>query len=214
MSSTNVVMSVEKIEYSIIIPQKRLYETITGLLDRLMALVLLIISLPILLLFAVWVKLEDGGPILYYQNRIGKDGNPFLVYKMRSMSVDNGKQNSTETEINDPRITKVGKIIRLTRIDELPQLLNILLGNMKLIGPRPLVPEQIIEYSKEIPEFINRLAVKPGLTGWAQVNGGNENTPKEKLELDIEYIKKRGILIYINIIFKTVWVVLSGDGAR
>jgi len=85
---------------------------------------------------------------------------------------------------------------------------------MKLIGPRPLVPEQVMEYSKELPNFINRLAVKPGITGWAQVNGGNEITPEEKLNLDIEYIRRRGFWIYTKIIFKTVWIVLSGDGAR
>jgi len=210
----DVTTIIEKTEYSIIIQRKWLFETITGLLDRLMALVLLIVTLPILFFFAIWVKLEDGGSVLYRQNRVGKDGRIFIVYKVRSMCVDNSGKGSTETEVNDSRITKVGKIMRLTRIDELPQLLNIVLGNMKLIGPRPLVPEQVIKYSKEIPEFVNRLAVKPGLTGWAQVNGGNENTPEEKLNLDLEYIEKRGFRIYINIILKTIWVVLSGDGAR
>ena len=194
--------------------EKWLYEATTGLLDRLMAFIFLIISLPILIFFAVLIKFEDGGPIFYCQDRVGKGGYPFVVYKMRSMCVDHAGNGASETEMNDPRITKIGRVMRLTRIDEIPQLLNILLGSMKLIGPRPLVPEQIIKYSNELPDFVNRLVVKPGVTGWAQVNGGNEVVPKEKLCLDIEYIENRGFLMYMNIVLKTIWVVLSGDGAR
>jgi len=211
---SNNIAEIEKIEYSIMIPRKWLYELTTGLLERLVAFVFLVITLPILLLFAILIKIEDGGPVLYCQDRVGKDGCIFTVYKLRSMCVDKRGNNSKETQMNDPRITKVGKIIRMTRIDELPQLLNILSGYMKLIGPRPLVPEQITEYSKELPEFINRLLVKPGITGWAQVNGGNEVTPKEKFNLDMEYVKKRGLLMYVSIMIKTIYVVFSGDGAR
>lgn len=212
--SENVMIEIKNQEMKSSKEEKWLYEMITGLLDRLMAFIFLIATLPILITFAALIKIEDGGPIFYFQNRIGKDGRSFVVYKMRSMCVDSTGNGSVETEVNDPRITKVGKVIRLTRIDEIPQLLNILLGNMKLIGPRPLVLEQVIEYSDELPDFMNRLAVKPGVTGWAQVNGGNEVTPEEKLRLDLEYIENRGFSMYIGIIFKTIWVVLTGDGAR
>ena len=114
---------------------------------------------------------------------------------------------------DDPRITKVGRFIRKTRIDEIPQLFNILKGDMSLIGPRPERPQFTEQFNREIPGFINRLAVKPGLTGWAQVNGGYDMTPAEKLVEDIYYIKNRSVLLDFKIIFKTVAVVLTGDGS-
>ena len=117
-------------------------------------------------------------------------------------------------EKDDPRITKIGRFIRKTRIDELPQLVNILKGDMSLIGPRPERPELTYEFEQDIPGFIDRLLVKPGLTGWAQVNGGYDITPAEKLVLDLEYINNRSIMLDMKIILKTAKVVLTGDGAR
>ncbi|MGL5641749.1 MAG: sugar transferase, partial [Paraclostridium sp.] len=145
----------------------------------------------------------------------GKNEKKFLVYKMRSMRVDAEKHGGAQwAQKDDPRVTKIGKFIRKTRIDEIPQLFNILKGDMSLIGPRPERPELTYEFDKEIPGFIERLSIKPGLTGLAQVNGGYDISPKDKLKWDMIYIKNRSILLDINIVFKTVGVVFTGEGAR
>ena len=115
---------------------------------------------------------------------------------------------------DDPRITKLGHFLRKTRIDELPQFVNVLRGDMSLVGPRPERAFFLVKFNHEVPGFTNRLTVKPGLTGWAQVNGGYELTPKEKLVLDLHYIEHRSIMLDIRIMFKTIKVVLTGEGAR
>ncbi|MDU7966052.1 MAG: sugar transferase, partial [Paeniclostridium sordellii] len=135
--------------------------------------------------------------------------------KLRSMRVDAEKYGGVQwAQKDDPRITKIGKFIRKTRIDEIPQLFNILKGDMSLIGPRPERPELTYKFNKEIPGFIDRLVIKPGLTGLAQVNGGYDISPEEKLKWDIIYIKNRNIFLDISIIFKTIGVVFTGEGAR
>src|SRR5699024_8366291 len=154
------------------------------------------------------------GPITYKQERLGKYGKRFYVYKLRSMRIDAEKYGAQWADKDDPRITRIGKFIRKTRIDEIPQLFNILKGDMSIIGPRPERTLFTMEFNDEIPGFINRLAVKPGLTGWAQVNGGYDITPREKLEADIYYIENRSFLMDMNILFKTVKVVLTEEGAR
>lgn len=175
----------------------------------------LLIGTPILVIFGIAIICEDGGPIFYKQERLGLYGKKFFVYKLRSMRIDAEKIGGAQwAQKNDPRITKVGKIIRKTRIDEIPQLINILSGDMSLIGPRPERPELTYKFEEEIPGFIDRLSVKPGLTGWAQVNGGYEISPQEKLTLDLEYIRNKSIIMDLKIILKTIKVVLTGDGAR
>lgn len=175
----------------------------------------LLIGTPILVIFGIAIICEDGGPIFYKQERLGLYGKKFFVYKLRSMRIDAEKIGGAQwAQKNDPRITKVGKIIRKTRIDEIPQLINILSGDMSLIGPRPERPELTYKFEEEIPGFIDRLSVKPGLTGWAQVNGGYEILPQEKLTLDLEYIRNKSIIMDLKIILKTIKVVLTGDGAR
>lgn len=194
--------------------KKVFYDVVTELVGRVMSLISLILATPIMVIVAIAIKLEDKGPVFYSQIRLGKNGKLFTIYKFRSMRVDaekNGVQWATDC---DNRITKVGKFIRKTRLDEIPQLLNIIKGDMRLIGPRPERPELAEEFYKELPEFKNRLLVKPGLTGLAQVNGGYDHTPAEKLEFDLGYIKHRGFVIDVKIILKTVMVVFSGDGAR
>jgi len=203
-----------KPNYSIEIKEKLIYDVISEIIDKIMTLIALIIALPFVLLISIAIKLEDGGPILYSQTRLGKDGHIFIMYKFRSMKIDAEANGAQWAQIEDDRITKIGKLIRKTRLDEIPQLYNILAGHMKLIGPRPERPELAKEFYKELPEFVNRLAVKPGLTGWAQVNGGYDITPAEKLVFDIEYIENRGFLLDLRIILKTIKVVLTGDGAR
>ena len=191
-----------------------LFDVYQRVLDIVLSVVGLLVGIPLIAIFGILIKLEDNGPITYKQERLGKGGKRFYIYKLRSMRTDAEKFGAQWAEKNDPRITKVGKFIRKTRIDEIPQLFNILKGDMSIIGPRPERPEFTQEFNEEIPGFINRLAVKPGLTGWAQVNGGYDITPQEKLVGDIYYIENRSILLDFKIILKTVKVVLTGHGAR
>lgn len=183
-------------------------------LDLVLSTIGLIIAIPLMIIFGILIKIEDRGSITYKQSRLGKDGKEFYIYKLRSMKIDAEKYGAQWAEKEDPRITKIGNFIRKTRIDELPQLFNILKGEMSIVGPRPERPEFTYEFNEEIPGFIDRLAVRPGLTGWAQVNGGYDITPAEKLKLDIYYIKNRSIIMDINIIIKTVGVIFTGSGAR
>ena len=211
--SMNHPSYVEQIDYSNV-RGNVLFNIYQRLLDIVLSIIGLLVGIPLIAIFGILIKLEDNGPITYKQERLGKGGKRFYIYKLRSMRTDAEKFGAQWAEKDDPRITKVGKFIRKTRIDEIPQLFNILKGDMSIIGPRPERPEFTLEFNEEIPGFIDRLAVKPGLTGWAQVNGGYDITPKEKLVEDIYYIKNRSILLDFKIILKTVKVVLTGDGAR
>ncbi|HBF6187956.1 TPA: sugar transferase [Clostridioides difficile] len=202
-----------EIDYSIV-KGTVLFDLYQRIMDLVLSIVGLVIGSPLIAIFGILIKIEDKGPITYKQERLGKCGRRFYIYKLRSMRTDAEKFGAQWAEKDDPRITKVGKFIRKTRIDEIPQLFNILKGDMGLIGPRPERPNFTVQFNEEIPGFINRLAIKPGLTGWAQVNGGYEITPEEKLKEDIYYIKNRSILLDFKILFKTVKVVLTGDGAR
>lgn len=174
----------------------------------------LIVTLPVLVLTAIAIKLESKGPVFYKQERVGLHGKPFYIVKLRSMRVDAEKNGPQWASKNDPRVTRVGRFIRKTRIDEIPQLINVLKGDMSLIGPRPERPMFTEKFAAEIPGFKKRLLVKPGLTGWAQVNGGYDMTPKEKFELDMYYIKRQSFALDMRILLRTVWVVLTGNGAR
>ncbi|MCC0635117.1 MULTISPECIES: sugar transferase [unclassified Clostridioides] len=202
-----------EIDYSIV-KGTVLFDLYQRVVDLVLSILGLVVGLPLIAIFGILIKIEDKGPITYKQERLGKCGRRFYIYKLRSMRTDAEKFGAQWAEKDDPRITKVGKFIRKTRIDEIPQLFNILKGDMGLIGPRPERPNFTVQFNEEIPGFINRLAIKPGLTGWAQVNGGYEITPEEKLKEDIYYIKNRSILLDFKILFKTVKVVLTGDGAR
>lgn len=191
-----------------------LYDTYSRTLDICLSLIGLVIGVPLVIIFGILIKLEDNGPIIYKQKRVGKYGKLFNVYKVRSMRTDAERYGAQWAQENDPRILKIGKFIRKTRIDEIPQLFNILKGDMSIIGPRPERPMFTMQFNEQIDGFINRLLVKPGLTGWAQVNGGYEMTPEEKLKWDIDYIKDRSPIIDAKIIIKTIGVVLTGEGAR
>ena len=204
---------IDSIDYGIV-KGGVIFDFYQRVLNILLSLIGLAIGIPLVIIFGIRIKIEDNGPITYKQERLGKGGKRFYIYKLRSMRTDAEKFGAQWAEKDDPRITKVGRFIRKTRIDEIPQLFNILKGDMSLIGPRPERPQFTEQFNREIPGFINRLAVKPGLTGWAQVNGGYDMTPAEKLVEDIYYIKNRSVLLDFKIIFKTVAVVLTGDGAR
>ena len=191
-----------------------IYKGFKRLTDFFLSIVLLIPAIPICLISAIFIILETNGNPLYVQERVGLNGDKFKIYKLRSMYSDAEKDGHKWAEKEDSRITKVGSIIRKTRIDELPQLINIIKGEMAIIGPRPERPEFIEEFLNEIPDFNDRLAVKPGITGWAQVNGGYELSPKEKLKYDQYYIEYENFKLDILILFKTIKVVFTGEGSR
>lgn len=165
-------------------------------------------------IIAIAIKLDSKGPVLFKQERLGKDEKPFMMYKFRSMYIDAEKDGPQWAIASDQRATRVGRFLRKTRIDELPQMWNILLGDMSLVGPRPEREFFYSEFERDIPNFRDRLAVKPGLTGLAQVNGGYELDPQSKLDYDIEYMGSRSILLDIKCILKTVKLVFTHDGAR
>lgn len=192
----------------------KFYENIKISIEFIFCLLLLILAVPICILACIAIYGELHVNPIYTQNRVGLNGKVFKIYKLRSMYIDAEKDGPKWASENDERITKVGRIIRKTRIDELPQLVNILKGDMSIIGPRPERPELIKEFIKHIPNFNDRLLVKPGITGWAQVNGGYSLTPKEKLEFDKYYIRNRGFKLDLLIIVKTIIVIFTRNGAR
>lgn len=190
------------------------YESIKSSIEFIFSLLLLIIAVPICILACIAIYVELRVNPIYTQKRVGLNGRVFKIYKLRSMYIDAEKDGPKWASENDERITKVGRIIRKTRIDELPQLVNILKRDMSFIGPRPERPEFIKEFIKYIPDFNDRLLVKPGITGWAQVNGGYSLTPKEKLEFDKYYIKNRGFKLDLLVLIKTIIVIFTRHGAR
>lgn len=186
-------------------------------LDVFMALGLLIPGLPLMLLSALIIRLESPGPVIYTQKRVGLHEQEFTVYKFRSMRQDAEKDGAVWAQANDNRVTRFGKFIRKVRIDELPQLWNVLRGDMSFIGPRPERMEFVLKLAEKIPFYNLRHSVKPGLTGWAQVcypYGASEEDARHKLEYDLYYVKNMSILLDIKIILKTVGVVLFPKGAR
>jgi len=184
------------------------------LMDIVISAILLILASPIMLITWIAIKLEDGGPALFTQERCTIGGKKFKVYKFRSMRIDAEKNGAQLAKENDSRITKIGAFIRKTRIDELPQLFNILKGDMSFVGPRPERPEFVEEYSKTVPEFSYRMKVKAGLTGYAQVYGKYNTTFLDKLKMDLLYIEKYSILLDIQIILTTVKVVFMKESTE
>ena len=186
--------------------------------DVVVSLVLIIATLPLLLLTAILIRLDGGGPVFYRQERTGLHGRPFTLLKFRSMSVNAEADGVPQwARENDPRITRVGAVIRATRIDELPQLINVLRGEMSMIGPRPERPAFVEQLALVIPFYRHRFVIKPGLTGWAQVNvpyGASEADAREKLAYDLYYVKNRGVLLDFVILMLTVRVIIFCEGAR
>lgn len=182
--------------------------------DILMSLCVAVLGCIPMALIALLIKLDSKGPVIFRQERLGKDGKPFTMLKFRSM-YDDAEQNGPQwAEKEDDRCTKIGCFLRKTRLDELPQFWNILKGDMSLVGPRPERAYFYDEFETYIHGFRNRLAVRPGLTGWAQVNGGYDLSPEEKIVYDMEYIKGRSIRMDLACIFKTVRLVFTHEGAR
>ena len=178
---------------------------------------LFIVSLPLLLMVAIIIKLDSKGPVLYSQERVGMHGVPFHMYKFRTMAEDAEAGGVRWAARNDPRITRVGKILRRFRIDELPQLFNVLTGEMGLIGPRPERPQFVSQLRKEIPYYDLRHLVPPGITGWAQIRfpyAASIKEAREKLQFDLYYVKHLSVILDFVILFHTAKVVLFGRGAR
>ena len=177
------------------------------LIDILVSLFMLVITSPIMLLTAICIKLEDHGPVMFTQKRITLHDREFTIYKFRSMIVDAEADGKARPATNDDdRITKVGRFIRKTRIDELPQLYNVLKGDMSLVGPRPERVEHVQKYTKQIPEFCYRTKVKGGLTGYAQVYGKYNTTAYDKLKLDLMYIENYSLALDLRIVIMTIKV--------
>lgn len=188
---------------------------IKRLFDLICALGLLFITWPFMLLTALAIRMETTGAALYKQVRTGQSGRTFTILKFRSMGMNAEKSGAQWAAQKDPRVTKVGKFIRLTRLDELPQLINILKGEMSFVGPRPERPEFNSELEKQLPFYGLRHLVRPGLTGWAQVNypyGASVEDAKEKLQYELFYIKNHSLFLDLQIVLKTVKVVLFGQG--
>ncbi len=185
------------------------------LMDIILSLAALVILSPVFIVTAVAIKVYDGGPVFFRQDRCTKDGKVFSICKFRSMIVDAEKEgHSIPATDKDPRITPVGRIIRSTRIDELPQILNILKGDMSIVGPRPERVEHVELYTKEIPEFPYRMKVKGGLTGYAQVYGKYNTTAYDKLKLDLMYIQNYSVMLDIEIILQTIKVLFMKESTE
>lgn len=178
------------------------------LTDLAVAIVGLVLTSPIMLACAIAIKAEDGGKVMYKQKRLTKYGRVFEVYKFRTM-----RENSAQVSVmeNDDRITKVGRVLRKFRIDELPQLLNILNGDMTVVGPRPEMLENVEKYTEELPEFSYRLRMKAGLTGLAQISGKYNTSPKDKLVMDLMYNENYSIWQDFKLIFQTITVFLKAS---
>ena len=196
----------------------RILLSIRRVLSAIIAAVLLVFLVPVFLAVAVFIKLDSSGPVLYSQIRVGKQNKPIRIYKFRSMRNDAEKNGDAVWAVeNDPRVTRVVRILRKTRIDELPQLFNVLIGELEFVGPRPERPEFVEKLQAMIPYYSLRHTVKPGVTGWAQVMfhyGSTIDESKEKLQYDLFYIKNMSVKLDLLIPFHTFKIVLLGRGAR
>lgn len=194
--------------------EKPVYQAVKRLFDVVVsALALLILGIPMLLLMPV-IRADSPGPAIFRQERLGKGGKPFVIYKYRTMQMDAERDGPQWARAHDVRCTKLGRLLRRGHIDELPQLVNVLRGEMSLVGPRPERACFYQEFERYIRGFSQRLQVTPGITGWAQINGGYELLPEEKILFDMEYIRHRSVMFDIRCLLGTVRVVFRHDGAR
>lgn len=198
----------------VIVSGSKSYLVSKRLFDIIMALVGIVVLFVPMVFIGAWVWLDSKGPALFKQERLGKDGVPFTMYKFRTMYMNAEENGPQWAKPDDERCTKLGRMLRKTRLDELPQLFNILKGDMSLVGPRPERQCFYEIFETYIPGFRMRMMVRPGLTGHAQVNGGYDLLPEEKIIFDMEYIQKRCWKMDIQCLIKTVQVVFTHNGAR
>ncbi len=179
-------------------------------LDILIAAIALILLSPLLLIAAIAIRLGSRGPVLYRQRRVGLHGVEFELLKLRTM-VEGSDPVGVGTVVtrDDPRVTRAGRVLRRTSLDEIPNLVNVLRGEMAIVGPRPTIPAQVVDYT---PHQHRRHEVRPGITGWAQVQGRAGIPWEERIELDIEYVERRGTALDARILAKTLWLLVTGHG--
>lgn len=189
-------------------------QVIKRIFDILASLAMLVVLSPLLLLIALLVKAYDGGPVFYRQERLTQGGKVFMVYKFRSMRMDSESEGARLAMKGDSRVTPVGRVLRNVHLDELPQLFNIIKGDMSLVGPRPERPEIAAEYCKEIPEFEYRLKVKAGLTGYAQVYGKYNTAPYDKLKLDLTYIENYSFILDLQLLATTIKILFQKENTE
>lgn len=197
--------------------QVRLSGFVRNTVHRFVALLGAILSLPIAVVTAILIKLDSRGPIFYRQERVGENGQSFMLLKFRSMRVDAEKEGPVWASKGDDRATRLGRIIRKTRIDEIPQFWNILRGDMNFVGPRPERPHFVAQLAREIPYYEQRHLIPPGLTGWAQIKypyGASLDDARQKLQYDLYYIKNQSLLLDAIILFETTKIILFGRGAQ
>jgi exopolysaccharide biosynthesis polyprenyl glycosylphosphotransferase len=194
-------------EWSLRQPAKRLFDVVASTF-------LLLLSGPLLLLAALAIKLSSPGPVIYRQIRVGVNRKPFTLLKLRTMNLDAEKESGEVlASKSDPRVTPAGRFLRWLRLDELPQLLNVLVGEMSLVGPRPERPGFVRQYLEHIPGYAERFSVKPGLTGLAQVTGDYHTSAANKLRYDLAYQANASVWFDLSILFRTVKIVLSRPGS-
>ena len=187
------------------------------MLDKIIAVFGIVSSFPLMLVAIIAIKIDSKGSVFFKQERVGENKKIFIALKLRTMDCGKEDERALAGYKKDPRVTKVGRIIRFFRIDEIPQLWNVMRGDMSIIGPRLLIKEEVREFSESVPYFYLRHSVKPGITGWAQVHykhGKEIQDATEKLQYDLFYIKNLSLVLDLHILLKTVKVVLFGRGAR
>ena len=192
---------------------KNIYLIFKRIFDIILAFIGLIVAFPICLIIAILIKVTSEGPIIFKQERIGKDGKIFKMYKFRTM-IQNAENlgSGVYSDKNDSRVTKVGKILRKTSLDEIPQMINIIKGNMSFIGPRPVLTYHPWTYDKYTTEQLKRFSVRPGLTGWAQVHGRKTVEWNNRLKYDVYYVEHLSFFLDLNIFFMTIKQVITSEG--
>ena len=195
-------------------PDRKLYFFVKRSADIVCALLAMSLLLVPMLAIALLIRADSPGSPIFRQVRLGRDQKPFVLYKFRSMRMDAERDGAQWAANDDPRVTKIGRFLRKTRVDELPQLVNILKGDMSIVGPRPERPEFYDVFDTYIAGFRQRMFVKPGLTGLAQINGGYSLLPEEKIVYDLDYIKNLSLRTDAGLILKTILVVVHGDENR
>lgn len=202
------------VKEDVIVKESIIFSIIKRLFDLISSMIAVIILFIPMIFIAFAIKIDSPGPIIYRQERLGLNGKKFYIKKFRSMRNDAEKNGPQWADKNDSRVTRVGNFLRKSRLDEIPQFFNVIKGDMSLIGPRPEREVFYKDFSSYIEGFDKRLLITPGITGLAQINGGYENLPEEKILFDIYYIEHRSLTLDIKIMFNTIKIIFSHEGAR